>query len=350
MTIIGAEERSIRPIVGDEQIVEAFSQISLKFENLVTTNDQDRINHGETKRLTESDFLSASVKVEFSETQSGFKEFCRKCEKSIKSWNIPLKDITVVVFVLNPLLRLADKVLEKTMEEFATSDHYVQLIDGSNRPKAAWSIHNETRVEVVAYLNKKQKFELLQPYKVGTWIAKADFRIKTELETASFTVEPLDQQERIRLGDLAFGNPLPTGTVTYLELPRDFNPVDPNSDIQELRMFLNEDVWHRRENDPDSTLTNVLNRFLAVEVFTEVFDVAQHFLTLNDDWDSLESTTGSILHNAICTMSLDQQTRENYFELAKKDPRALRAIWEDLHIENQGISDLQNAYKETDEK
>ena len=70
MTIIGAEERSIRPIVGDEQIVEAFSQISLKFENLVTTNDQDRINHGETKRLTESDFLSASVKVEFSETQN----------------------------------------------------------------------------------------------------------------------------------------------------------------------------------------------------------------------------------------------------------------------------------------
>ena len=67
----------------------------------------------------------------------------------------------------------------------------------------------------------------------------------------------------------------------------------------------------------DSTFTNVLNRFLAVEVFTEVFDVAQHFLTNDDDWDSLESTAGSILHNAITSMSKTQKIRK-IFPISKE--------------------------------
>ena len=350
MVNVGTEERSIRPIIGDDDIIEAFSGIRLQFDTRFQTNTEESIGHQETKRLSETDFLQAHIGVSFAENQQGFKDFYKSCKKSIKNWEIELTDVSIAIFVLNPLLRRADQVLLKSMEEFENSDFLVPIIEGSSRPDSAWSLHSETRVEVVAFLNAEQDFKLLKPFRAGTWLAKAHFSIRTQLETASFTVEPLDGAERERLGEAAFGEALPTGTVTYLELPPNFNPVDPNSDIQELRMFLNETVWNLRESDPDSTFTNVLNRFLAVEVFTEVFDVAQHFLTNDDDWDSLESTAGSILHNAITSMSKDPEDQENYFQLAKRDPRSLRAIWEDLHIEGQGIADLQNIYTQLGEK
>ena len=61
-------------------------------------------------------------------------------------------------------------------------------------------------------------------------MAKADFRIKTELETASFTVEPLDQQERILRP--SFWQSSLTEQLPILNYLRDFNPVDPNSDTR----------------------------------------------------------------------------------------------------------------------
>ena len=340
---VGTEERSIRPIIGDDDILEAFSNIRLRFDTRFQSNQEEFIGHQETKRLSETDFLRAHIGVSFSENQQEFKDFCKSCKKSIKNWKIKLTDVSIAIFVLNPLKGTKFVMLTRVWNSIT------MFIICSSRPDQL-VMHSETRIEVVAFLNTEQDFKLLKPFRAGTWLAKAHFSIRTHLETASFTVEPLDEPERERLGNSAFGEALPTGTVTYLELPPDFNPVDPNSDIQELRMFLNEGVWNLRENDPDSTFTNVLNRFLAVEVFTEVFDVAQHFLTNDDDWDSLESTAGSILHNAITSMSKDPEDQENYFQLAKRDPRSLRAIWEDLHIENQGIADLTNIYSQLGEK
>ena len=235
---VGTEERSIRPIIGDDDIIEAFSGIRLQFDTRFQTNPEESIGHQETKRLSETDFLQAHIGVSFAENQQGFKDFYKSCKKSIKNWEIELTDVSIAIFVLNPLLRRADQVLLKSMEEFENSDFLVPIIEGSSRPDSAWSLHSETRIEVVAFLNAEQDFKLLKPFRAGTWLAKAHFSIRTQLETASFTVEPLDGTERERLGKAAFGEALPTGTVTYLELPPNFNPVDPNSDIQELRMFL----------------------------------------------------------------------------------------------------------------
>jgi hypothetical protein len=189
--------------------------------------------------------------------------------------------VEFVVVVSSSYLKVAEVVARKRMAdvERATS------LKGNARPFMA--IHHGCDVEAFLVLSDGLDQEPLRPWRKGTWLSRAAFALRTDLDGLGFTILPLTDEKRAELS-------LPSKTLRYTSLEE--SPLEAPS-AATVTLYVDAELLAHLKKTPRKAWARAFTDQLAVDVLTAVaFRAARDPQIEEAGWESVEKTLmGSLL-------------------------------------------------------
>lgn len=150
--------------------------------------------------------------------------------------HLSLDEIDLLVMVNAPRLRIAEIAFREPLGDLDLIPDRVELTK-PDRPAAFRAPHGGANVEVFFCLNCWKEPRPLHPWRLGTWLGREEFRVRSKHAEGGFTPLKLTDADRERLG-------LPKETSSFATL-EDHDPFDPEGAMSALRLYVDEEVLDR---------------------------------------------------------------------------------------------------------
>ncbi|MCY3540061.1 MAG: hypothetical protein OXH10_09450 [bacterium] len=278
------EVREVRPY----QVNPLLSQV-LKDAELIFGSDRcvsgSRIEVQDTEHFRR---CRAELIWTSSDSMSEFrKSVVQGCEDS----GISLENVNLVVTASSSFLKKTETIFEQSLSNINQIPAEVVLSDP--RPAVLHTGYHPIEINVYLLLNEKLPPRPLRPWRKGTWLARAKFRLSSKSSFTPYRLQRLTDDERDRLN-------LPKGATRYVE----FDGYNPLSNQDEVTPIFWVDAELLDILDANSALkaSEVIQIQLIQDFIWSVLsspDIQQNNDLSNTVWSDIQgSLFGRIIHLA----------------------------------------------------
>lgn len=190
---MSSETREFRPYRVDPRLQAALDGTSMRFGDLVVANRGSVLIEDRTFSRRPASVVWAG--------EDGFEQFKRDlCGGSVDSGFDPSL-LVLVVAVRSGYLKTQELAVEVALSDLDQLDRVTSITsdpNGSRRTAFRTDTHGAS-VEVFVALNRQLEPKPLAAWRKATWLAKATFRIRCDVDTTLFRPMPLDRAKRDEL-------------------------------------------------------------------------------------------------------------------------------------------------------
>ena len=257
-------------------------------------------------------------------------------KKRLKQTGLDPEQISFTIIATSNYLKILNQKI-MTIQEVKDSNGSISL--AKRGLKERWEVfqtpRHGCRITFAAILNKTiKKPEPLTPHRKGTWLARADFQLKSEIdETFKLLVEPLTEEERKRLN-------LHKSISQYIEIKE--GTIDPEIENTHAPiMYLDEDLYDLALNFAKTDRSKVFQRKLVLDYITSITYNASKELTESNK--TYEEINGSLVASIISGIdkNMSSEEKEMFLGLIQKEPEKFIAT-----VEENILSGLQKEWKD----
>lgn len=258
--------------------------------------------------------------LSWSKDETEFRRFKTELRKELQEHNIRSDAACLVVTAYTNYLKITDVLLLQPVDKIDTLQR-VSSFDGADCGRALQArIHG---AELTAYLVLSRDIEQkpLRPWRKGTWLARANFQIRTRVEVQLFRPIPMDKKIRADFG-------LPRDCVQYLYLG-DHDPLRPYAESTAPQFYVDKDLLNQLHQYGSSAVGEGLQADLARGFIESVIiDVAASDRVLDLLWDDVKNSLFGKIVAMAAGKSASVEDREQHIQLVRNDPQKLLALVE----------------------
>ncbi len=309
---MSSETRVIRPYTG----VDRFQQI---LDGFRLRCGPDEIEPGTSRSIPSSYFLETPV-VLLSPSEIDLPILRAAAVAAATEVGLEATDIDLVVSASTPYLRLLDVVYRANLGLPDAIPESVTLTSGQTR--ALQTPSGGLDLEVCFALNQSLSPRALRPHRLGTWLGRVNFSLRTELGELGFTPRPLTKEEKTALG-------LPPETVRFVRVDASALMADDMADAVEF--YVDEVVLAVLNSGPNTAGARTFMRQMFMDMMAaivqtvrsnDVADIKVADLELSD----VEGTVlGRVLYAAAGTLPREGREirRQIALDQLKNEPQLL---------------------------
>lgn len=280
---MSTETRTIRPFTGLAGLEDVLENATLHFGQ-----DVVHANGGIAADTTPHEFLLRPVNLEWSPSDELFEDFKEEIVERTKRADIPLDSLALVVVASSTFLKIADIVFQLPVNQIEQLTRFTNLTEPS-RPRAFSTPFSGFTVGTYLLLSRDLPFRPLRPHRLGTWIARAQFRVRTTQGPAVLPPIPLTDEIRSRY------NLLPK-TVRFFDFG-DHDVTEPYVDQEPPIFYIDDKLLAQLNARRNSRASKALQLQLAFDFLSTVIRRASMSNDITDlTFDDIRS---SLLGNAL---------------------------------------------------
>jgi hypothetical protein len=202
------------------------------------------------------------------------------------------EEIDLVVLVIAPRLRVVDVAFRAGLADRDEIPDRIQLTNPA-RPRAFRAPHGGANIQVCFCLNRWKERRSLAPWRLGTWLGREEFAVRSTLSESGFTPMKLTDLDRDRMG-------LPRETSRFATL-EDQDPFDPDPGPNSLRLYVDEELLDRLAVAASTPAGRQLQRQLFLDAVTAiVFSTIDRVREAPELADShIDMFEGSLTHRIV---------------------------------------------------
>lgn len=231
--------------------------------------------------------------------------------------DIDLVDIDLLVLVSAPRLRITEIAFRSPVDQLRTFPESIE-ITRPQRPKALCAPHGGADITTYFCLNRSLDPRPLRPWRLGTWLGRQEFRVRTDLSGSGFVPVKLTPGDRERFG-------LPEDATHYVTL-EDTDPFDPEPGPTALRLHIDEELLDRLAIATSSKVGRHIQRRMFMSAIEAVVFAALEKLRENPEAITrhVDDFAGSLLHRVVSMAggrgTDDAARRQELFRRLLRDP------------------------------
>ena len=311
------EIREIRPFQATRHLGHVLNQAVLSFGS-------ERCGAGSSVLFEEdpSLFRKQPTVLSWVEEEDHHTQFQIKLAAAVAQAGVDPSALSLLITSRNSYLNRTEVVFEHPLSNLDSLPSSVAL-DMTPRPVALTTGVHGAVVEAFLLLNRTIGVEPLKPWRKGTWLARAAFRIRTKSQANLFRPIPLTAENRLRFG-------LPSQTMRYLRMG-DHHPLEPyESQLERPEFYVDSDLLSlldAQRNSPDAVAVQVqlVCDFAASVIY--------HSAALPDQlaektWEDLEGSLLGRVLRFIIKQSGHQPNQEHLISLTRSEPSMVVAMAE----------------------
>ena len=280
---MSTETRTIRPFLGIGALEDVLEGAVLHFGPASVPAGK-----GVTVDLAPHEFLIRPVAIQWAEDGVGFEQLKQKIVHGAARAELPLDSLSLVVVANSTFLKIAEIVFSLPADELDKLTRITSLTEPV-RPKAFQAPYSGFRVDIYLLLNRELPARPLRPHRLGTWIARAEFRVETTLGPAVLPPQPLTDEVRARYR-------LPTKTARYIDFG-DHDVLLPYAEQEPPAFYVDEKLLAELNARRSSPVSKALQLQLAIDFVTAVIRRATYTPDFNGQ--RFDDLRGTLLGNAI---------------------------------------------------
>ncbi|MDE2794678.1 MAG: hypothetical protein OXL34_07655 [Gemmatimonadota bacterium] len=184
------ETRTVRPFIVEGRLASVLEGVRF---NLATASCEPG---GRILVQDPDEYLRAEPVLTWAQDDPAFDEFRRALADEAARNRIEPFAASLVVTAHAPYLKLTDVVVSHPLSELRSLRRTLKL-RGESRPTALWANTHGAVVTAYVALNREMpEAGNLRPWLMGTWLARAVFRLKTDLPPILFRPIPMEDDHR----------------------------------------------------------------------------------------------------------------------------------------------------------
>lgn len=254
-------------------------------------------------------------------SEDGFEYFKTSISNMVAAIGIDPGALALLVTTATGYLKITEVVFCHPLSDLDNLPAIVNLSDP--RPKALRTGFHGANVAAYLLLIEDIDPQPLRPWRKGTWLARAVFRLVSTSQTSLFRLTPLDETQRDRLG-------LPQGVVRYIDLG-DCEPTQSYDDSNPPIFYVDKELLDLLAARPNSRLS----RFVQVQLVQDfIWGVLRSPAVQEEEledlsWTDLEDTLLGKILSLIAGSSASDEWRHTLIKESKEDPDKILALAED---------------------
>ena len=266
------------------------------------------------------DFLHSEPQITWAPDDGSMEEFRGLLRSGVHQSGIAAADLGLVVVASSAYLKIADVCFQAPLDEgdgLARTTSFAEC-----RPRALQASTHGSVVSAYVVLLREQERGDLRPWRRGTWLARAMFRIAlAETEDSIFQPTALTDEVRKQHG-------LPAKTVRYFHLD-DADPFRPDGGQPQL--FVDQDLLTRLHSEAGSARSKALQAQLVCDFANGIVLACSARASELDDgrtWAEVEDSLIGRVVRLAAGGKADTERCEELLGLVRTDPGKLMALVE----------------------
>ena len=312
--MVSKESRDIRPYTGVLQFQRALDAVCL-------VAGGHRLEGGGRVTLSSRDFLAVPVRVEFGTSEQETKSLLDNLHAACVEADLAPDQVDFVVVAATRRLKRREIVFQQSIAALDSQELHVAVASQRTRPVALQAPVGGCQIHVFLLLNQNLPRKPLRPTRKGTWLARCDFVVATDLAEVGFVPSELTEEVRKEYG-------LSAEATRFVICE---NPLDPATGMEDLAVYIDAEVLGELAASPRTAASRLYQ--------TELFLYAMQVVLMQAAFElqeravrSIEDIDGSIVQQVIaqaCWNSDDPDSDEQaMFRALKARPSLAVAMLE----------------------
>ncbi len=270
------------------------------------------------------EYLRAEPVLTWAQNAAAFGGFQEVLLEEVAKNRIEPVAASVIVTAHAPYLKLTDIVLRHPLSEIGSLSRTLTL-RGERRPAALWA--NSHGAVITAYIVLSREMPdagSLRPWRKGTWLARAVFRLKTDLPPVLFRPIPMNDDHRRE-------HNLPRECARYLNMG-DHDPLLSREGQPHPEFYVDADLLARIDRVSGTPVAKALQVQLACDFIAGVVtDVATRADAENHlEWEHVEDSVWGRIVALAAKAGQNNQEPAALLGWARENPEKLLARVEGL--------------------
>lgn len=272
---MSVETRTLRPFDPVPQFDEALK--------LARFHMGDQVCEPDSRLVLESadDFLRARPALSWADDEVQMSQFRALLLEGATVSDVAQHDLGLVVLIYTRYLQIADIPCCVPLSECASIPRLLSFAE--HRPRALQASTHGAVISAHVVLLQKQTKRPLRPWRKGTWLAKAAFRLTLSSDAALFHPTALTDEKRSELS-------LPRQAMRYVEIDDRQDLLRSTGDTELPTFYVDEELLARLNSEPTSPLSKALQAQLALDFITAAVAVYNSDRETAGDWDDLKDS------------------------------------------------------------
>lgn len=254
---MASEARVVRPYLGVDQVQSVLDRVILGF------GGRD-LEPGSRASVNKLEFLSEVVRLRMADSDEGMEKFAEDLSDAVRGCGLNVDVVELVLLLSSPRLKINDVAWRCSVAELRDTDRTAVLPSGDTRPRALRTPFSGCTARLYVALATSIDEQPLRPHRRGTWLARCDWHITTELGEVGFIPRELTDQVRE-------DHQLDGSTVRFFQVVA---PLEPGNADDALEVYVDEDVLHQLAASPGTRGAKALQTQLFLDAMTQAIHAA----------------------------------------------------------------------------
>lgn len=319
------EVRTIRPFEVEDALARILDDVVLRFGN------EECVAQGRIEVDDPNDYRRRLAEIIWA-SEDEFNYFKAAIYRGVTNLGIDPRDVSLLITASSGYLKITEIIFDHPVSAIERLPIRVDLsnlrpeasstglVNISNpRPKALSTGFHGGVIAAYLLLTKDTERQLLRPWRKGTWLAQAIFRLLSRSQTSLFRLTPLNDEQRTKLR-------LPKAVARYLDMS-DHEPLQNYDNTYPPTFYVDEELLAMLNARPNSKLSRFLQIQLVQDFILGVINspAVQEEDSTDLDWGDLANTLIGRILNFVAGARASAAQRMDLFEEIKKDPSRVAA-------------------------
>ena len=291
---MSSETRLVRPYVGGQEFQQMLNGCTLRCADRT-------IEGGGDVSVSLDEYLNYPFSIQLDGIESSL------VESGVAALNINPTDIDLLVLVAAPRLRFVDTIFQQDLGSVSELPDHIPL-SFPTRPRALRAPHGGADLRVYFCLNKALPPRDLSPWRKGTWLAKQEYRVRSDLSGSGFVPIRMTDEDRELFA-------LPQDVARFVTLD-DNDPFDREPPTDVVKLYVDGDLLDRLAVAANTPVGKHIQRQLFVDAATAIVLAAQGRLAEDPRLrgQHIDDFRGSLVHKlteVVAGKGLDVSTKDH---------------------------------------
>jgi len=236
-------------------------------EGIVLVVDQKTVEADGRLTLTEDEYRKVPVSVRLPFSGEALQLTLADIGEELQQISLDLDDLLLIVNVYSGFLKISEYPHILPLSQLLQTGGELPLSTDESRPKALRAARSGCRIDVAVVLGNEKPARIGQPWRKGTWLARATFHLACDSEFRGFTPRPMDLEMKVRLG-------VPPTATRYITLPDGIDPVHDEGTPELIEMWVDSELLANLSSRDGSAVSIAIQQQLFIDAFSAVTAMA----------------------------------------------------------------------------
>ncbi len=309
------EVRTIRPFQVDDSLTRVLDDVILRFGSEICAAK------GRIEVDDPNDYCRRPAEIIWA-SEYDFNNFKGDISRGLTNLGIDdLSAVSLLITASSSYLGFTEIIFDHPVSALERLPIRVKLTNP--RPKALSTGFHGGVIIVYLLLTRNIERHVLRPWRKGTWLARAKFRLLSRSQTRLFRLTPLSDEQRMRLG-------LPKDVARYLDMS-DHEPMQNYDKSSPPIFYVDEELLAKLDAQPNSKISRYLQIQLVQDFILGVINspaIQEEGLT-DLDWDDLSGSLLGRILNFVASPRASASQKMALFKEIGNNPNLVAARVED---------------------